>query len=154
LISRISNCRPRRNVRFRPGSTPMTTRQSAIRRGCRSSSYQQAHHTNMFTAYQQQVAKDTKWRSITAATSEIQNAHARVPTDGDLRAIRTALAQYAPRLAGGRIIRAQVCWYTVAPDATYIIGWHPDSQRVAIATACNGVGMKPAAAIGEALTDL
>ena len=62
----------------------------------------------------------------------------------------------APRLQGLRdnLIRAEVCLYTVTPDEHFVIDFHPDSERVVIASPCSGHGFKHSAAIGEALAQL
>ena len=44
--------------------------------------------------------------------------------------------------------------YTVTPDAEFVIGRHPEFERVIIASPCSGHGFKHSAAIGEALSDL
>lgn len=61
-----------------------------------------------------------------------------------------------PRLAGLRdkLIRAEVCLYTVTPDEHFVIDFHPDSERVAVASPCSGHGFKHSAAIGEVLAQL
>jgi sarcosine oxidase len=46
------------------------------------------------------------------------------------------------------------CLYTTTPDANFVIDFHPDSDRILIASACSGHGFKHSAAIGEALADL
>ena len=61
-----------------------------------------------------------------------------------------------PRLAGLRdkLIRAEVCLYTVTPDEHFVIDFHPASERVVIASPCSGHGFKHSAAIGETLAQL
>ena len=61
-----------------------------------------------------------------------------------------------PRLKGLRdtLIRADVCLYTVTPDEHFVIDFHPESERVAIASPCSGHGFKHSAAIGEVLAQL
>jgi sarcosine oxidase len=46
------------------------------------------------------------------------------------------------------------CLYTTTPDANFVIDFHPDSDRIIIASACSGHGFKHSAAIGEALAEL
>ena len=62
----------------------------------------------------------------------------------------------APRLMGLRekLIRAEVCLYTVSADEHFVIDFHPSSERVLIASPCSGHGFKHSAAIGEALAQL
>ena len=46
------------------------------------------------------------------------------------------------------------CLYTTTPDANFVIDFHPDSDRVIIASPCSGHGFKHSAAIGEVLAEL
>ncbi|MCY3867846.1 MAG: N-methyl-L-tryptophan oxidase [Chloroflexi bacterium] len=61
-----------------------------------------------------------------------------------------------PRIDGLRasLIRAEVCLYTVTPDEHFVIDFHPDSERVAVASPCSGHGFKHSAAIGETLAQM
>ena len=61
-----------------------------------------------------------------------------------------------PRIDGLRedLIRAEVCLYTVTPDEHFVIDFHPESERVVIASPCSGHGFKHSAAIGETLAQL
>ena len=61
-----------------------------------------------------------------------------------------------PRLAGlrDRLIRAEVCLYTVTPDEHFVIDFHPASERVVIASPCSGHGFKHSAAVGEILAQM
>lgn len=60
------------------------------------------------------------------------------------------------RLHGVRekLVHADVCMYTVTPDEHFILDFHPDSERVVIASPCSGHGFKHAAAVGETLAEL
>jgi sarcosine oxidase len=62
----------------------------------------------------------------------------------------------APWLAGvsAQCLRATTCLYTVTPDFGFVIDFHPDSDRVVLASPCSGHGFKHSAAIGEALCEL
>lgn len=51
-------------------------------------------------------------------------------------------------------LQTAVCLYTNTPDDHFIIDYHPDSQRVIIASPCSGHGFKHSAAIGEAMVQL
>ncbi len=61
-----------------------------------------------------------------------------------------------PRIDGlrAKLIRAEVCLYTVTPDEHFVIDFHPDSERVLIASPCSGHGFKHSAAVGETLAQL
>jgi sarcosine oxidase len=62
----------------------------------------------------------------------------------------------APHLPGlsGQCVKAAACLYTVTPDAGFVIDFHPESNRVIVASPCSGHGFKHSAAIGEALAEL
>ncbi|MEO1442344.1 MAG: N-methyl-L-tryptophan oxidase [Chloroflexota bacterium] len=61
-----------------------------------------------------------------------------------------------PRLHGvtDTLMHADVCMYTVTPDNHFIIDFHPESDRVVLASPCSGHGFKHSAAIGEALAEM
>lgn len=61
-----------------------------------------------------------------------------------------------PRLKGvtDKLFHADVCMYTVTPDEHFVIDFHPESERVIIASPCSGHGFKHSSAIGEALAEL
>lgn len=46
------------------------------------------------------------------------------------------------------------CFYTVTPDADFVIDHHPETERMLVVSACSGHGFKHSAAIGEAVADL
>lgn len=62
----------------------------------------------------------------------------------------------APRLKGLRenLIHADVCMYTVTADEHFVIDYHPESERIVIASPCSGHGFKHSAAVGETLAQL
>jgi len=62
----------------------------------------------------------------------------------------------APWLAGvsSRCVRAATCLYTVTPDFGFVIDFHPQSERVILASPCSGHGFKHSAATGEVLADM
>ena len=62
----------------------------------------------------------------------------------------------APRLKGVRnkVVRSEVCMYTVTADEHFVIDFHPDSKRVVIASPCSGHGFKHSPAVGETLVQL
>jgi sarcosine oxidase len=78
---------------------------------------------------------------------------------------RTVAPEEAARMYDGHVgpffpalrrkcVKAVVCLYTVTPDAEFVIDFHPDSERIIIASPCSGHGFKHSAAIGEALSEL
>jgi sarcosine oxidase len=60
------------------------------------------------------------------------------------------------RLNGVRekLVHADVCLYTVTPDEHFILDFHPESERVVVASPCSGHGFKHAAAVAETLAEL
>ena len=46
------------------------------------------------------------------------------------------------------------CLYTMTPDSNFVIDFHPDSDRIIVASPCSGHGFKHSAAIGEVLAEL
>lgn len=60
------------------------------------------------------------------------------------------------RVAGvlPRCLKSGVCLYTNTPDEHFVIDYHPESDRVIVASPCSGHGFKHSAAIGETLAQL
>lgn len=60
------------------------------------------------------------------------------------------------RVAGilPRCLKTGVCLYTNTSDEHFVIDFHPDSDRVIVASPCSGHGFKHSAAIGETLAQL
>lgn len=52
-----------------------------------------------------------------------------------------------------RILRSEVCFYTVTADAKFVLKPHPRMDRVMLVSACSGHGFKHASALGEALAE-
>jgi len=46
------------------------------------------------------------------------------------------------------------CLYTMTPDSNFVIDFHPESNRIIVASPCSGHGFKHSAAIGEVLSEL
>lgn len=53
-----------------------------------------------------------------------------------------------------RCLKTGVCLYTNTPDEYFVIDFHPESERVIVASPCSGHGFKHSAAIGETLAQL
>ena len=49
--------------------------------------------------------------------------------------------------------RASNCFYTVTPDASFIVDRHPEIEGLTVVSACSGHGFKHSAAMGEALAE-
>ena len=69
-------------------------------------------------------------------------------------AIREALRPCIPALSKGTLVETVSCKYTLTPDQHFVIGHHPESAGVVIASPCSGHGYKFASVIGEILSDL
>jgi sarcosine oxidase len=70
---------------------------------------------------------------------------------------QTAYSDYIRgRLRGlsDHCVSAVTCLYTTTPDSNFVIGFHPDSDRIIIASPCSGHGFKHSAAIGEIIAEL
>ena len=74
-------------------------------------------------------------------------------TDDDVLPIRAALERLIPA-ANGPLRDAAACLYTNAPDAHFILDFHPEHPGVLVASPCSGHGFKFAAALGEVMADL
>jgi sarcosine oxidase len=78
---------------------------------------------------------------------------ARPMTGADEVLLRAALAAHLPA-ANGRLLDAQSCLYTMAPDGDFILDRLPGSPDIIVASPCSGHGFKFAPVIGEILADL
>jgi sarcosine oxidase len=78
---------------------------------------------------------------------------ARPMTGTDEALLRAALAAHLPA-ANGRLLDAQTCLYTMAPDGAFILDRLPGSPDIIIVSPCSGHGFKFAPVIGEILADL
>jgi len=82
------------------------------------------------------------------------------PTPNDLDPIVKAAQEFLPNLvgpgdpAGGHVLRAQTCLYTMTPDEDFIIDRHPRIKNVFFAAGFSGHGFKFAPVVAEALADL
>jgi sarcosine oxidase len=62
------------------------------------------------------------------------------------------ITAHLPRL-GTAVADHAACLYTMSPDHHFIVGLHPDHDRIAIAAGFSGHGFKFASVMGEALAD-
>lgn len=67
--------------------------------------------------------------------------------------IEMVAAAHLPQLGNRRTAHA-ACLYTMTDDHHFIVGLHPDSNRVAIAAGFSGHGFKFASVLGEILADI
>lgn len=67
--------------------------------------------------------------------------------------LAAALGELFPGL-GSRHTREAACWYTLTPDENFVVGPHPESDRVVLACGFSGHGFKFTPVLGEVLADL
>jgi sarcosine oxidase len=70
---------------------------------------------------------------------------------------QSAYSEYIRGRLPGLSDRCEVavsCLYTMTPDSNFVIDFHPQSDRIIIASPCSGHGFKHSAAIGEVLAEL
>ena len=77
----------------------------------------------------------------------------RTASDADEQPVREFMADYLP-LANGRRLDSRVCMYTNTPDFNFILDFHPNDQRIVIASPCSGHGFKFSNVIGSIVADL
>jgi sarcosine oxidase len=90
----------------------------------------------------EQYATTTTAHTIDRTVKPEEIAHLYQLTQARLRGVRETL------------VHSDVCMYTVTPDGDFILDFHPDSERVLIASPCSGHGFKHGAAVGETLAEL
>ncbi len=71
----------------------------------------------------------------------------------DVDELAAALGELFPGL-GRRHTREAECWYTLTPDEDFVVGPHPESDRVLVACGFSGHGFKFTPVLGEVLADL
>ncbi|MBK6798876.1 MAG: N-methyl-L-tryptophan oxidase [Acidobacteria bacterium] len=74
-------------------------------------------------------------------------------SDEEVESHRAILRQFMPE-ADGDLLSAAVCMYTNTPDGHFLIDFHPESDRVLLASPCSGHGFKFSSVIGEILCDM
>ena len=77
----------------------------------------------------------------------------RAPGQWSPAEVAAALAPLLPGL-GSRHVRSAPCWYTLTPDENFVIGVHPESDRVLVACGFSGHGFKFTPVLGEVLAEL
>ena len=68
--------------------------------------------------------------------------------------MRQWLEVHLPALAAGGWLGAKPCLYTLTPDEHFVLGRHPEHDRVAVACGFSGHGFKFAPVVGQILADL
>jgi len=80
------------------------------------------------------------------------------PLDADvpiseINSLHKILEEYFPGCAGD-VVHSCSCKYTNSPDGHFVLGAHPEHERVSIACGLSGHGFKFSSVLGEALADL
>lgn len=89
-------------------------------------------------------------------TDTLQNPEAMQREVTPAESARMHAGHLAGRLAGvtPRALHAAACLYTEAPDGDFAIDWHPETDRIAVVSACSGHGFKHSAGLGEHIARL
>lgn len=74
-------------------------------------------------------------------------------TDEDVNRIVSVVRDRLPEITGDPISMT-VCMWTETEDGHWLLGHHPDSERVIVGAGCNGRGFRYAPVIGAVLADL
>ena len=77
----------------------------------------------------------------------------RPPADWTPAQLGALLAPLLPGL-GARVTRSVDCTYTLTPDQDFVVGRHPEHDRVLLACGLSGHGCKLTPVLGEVLADL
>ena len=87
-----------------------------------------------------------------AASTDPDHVQRNVSSDEERTMFNNNLRDRLPGISD-RCVTAATCLYTSTPDSNFVIGVHPDNERIIIASPCSGHGFKHSAAIGEALAE-
>ena len=71
----------------------------------------------------------------------------------DERVLREGIRRFFPQ-ADGPTMAMKTCLFTNSPDENFVLDFHPESRRVAIAAGFSGHGFKFASAVGEIMADM
>jgi sarcosine oxidase len=76
------------------------------------------------------------------------------PDPADVDYVRESLLRVSPAIARRPVAKSVICRYTNSPDLHWIVGRHPDFERVIVIGGDGGRGMKFVPFIGRAATSL
>jgi sarcosine oxidase len=76
------------------------------------------------------------------------------PDPADIDYVRESLRRVSPAIARRPVARSLICRYTNSPDLHWIVGRHPEFERVIVIGGDGGRGMKFVPFIGRAATSL
>jgi sarcosine oxidase/L-pipecolate oxidase len=82
----------------------------------------------------------------------VDDPEQRVPKEGE-DDCRRALREMIPSLGDRPFKKGRVCWYTDTPNGDFLITYHPDLERLFLATGGSGHGYKFLPAIGDKIVD-
>jgi monomeric sarcosine oxidase len=71
----------------------------------------------------------------------------------ELLRVEELLGKYLPGV-GKKLNGHTVCMYTMSPDENFLLGTHPETERICFAAGLSGHGFKFTSALGEILADL
>lgn len=71
----------------------------------------------------------------------------------DVAPVKTALEDFMPG-AAGPLLEARACMYALTPDGHFVVGRHPEHERVVLCGGFSGHGFKFASVVGEIGADL
>ena len=117
---------------FRPGRLPVWI-------------WDRADGTSMYGAPAQDGRDDVK--------AAVHFSTERPADDWSAGEVAAVLGELFPGL-GSRHTREAECWYTLTPDENFVVGPHPESDRVVVACGFSGHGFKFTPVLGEAIADL
>jgi glycine/D-amino acid oxidase-like deaminating enzyme len=73
--------------------------------------------------------------------------------EADLARVKAFTRELLPGV-GQKLLRHDVCFYTMSPDEQFIIDVHPQHQNVVFAAGLSGHGFKFTSVLGEVMADL
>ncbi|GIW33652.1 MAG: sarcosine oxidase [Meiothermus sp.] len=101
-----------------------------------------------------QVSQGVKVATEQAHTPTHPDQVERQVSEAETRAFLTRYVQGRLKGLGPNCLKSATCLYTSTVDGDFILDFHPDSERILVASPCSGHGFKHSAAVGEALAEL
>jgi sarcosine oxidase len=92
------------------------------------------------------------WHGSGGDLTSAEETRARVSA-AETEHLHAQVRRYVPA-AAGPLVKSSVCVYTRAPNDRFVVGLHPTTPQLVIASACSGHGFKFASVMGEILADL
>jgi sarcosine oxidase len=101
----------------------------------------------------QQDVPGVKVAFHTVCTECTPDGISREVSEDEIEQMRSYLQRYIPSLAG-RSVFTRTCMYTSPPDKHFVIGRHPEHDRVILLAGFSGHGFKFSSVIGEVAAEL